>query len=180
MSDPRQHKFASCSRRATALGCLWSLAEGLGFCGTADSGMPEPCVQHAADPGIYASDSTGNLFLRLRLYFPPHLLICAHPKSCQPVGLLQFCGVYMPALGEGSSSWEMPAMLGLVSGPTSSHSGGQSTPCTEHIHQPSEYPSGVVDSIIFPLWFTVSTFFLPGLFFFFFSSLTFFFFPFFF
>lgn len=30
------------------------------------------------------------------------------------------------------------------------------------IHQPSKYPPGVVDSIIFPLWFTVSTFSLPG------------------
>nr|XP_021402306.1 regucalcin isoform X2 [Lonchura striata domestica] len=61
-------------------------------------------------------------------------------------GRLQFCRVYTPALGEGSSSWEMPVMLGLVSGLTSSHSGGQSTPCTEHIHQPSEYPSEEKDS----------------------------------
>lgn len=60
--------------------------------------------------------------------FPPHLLICTHPKSCQPVGLLQLSRVCTPALGEGSSRWEMSAMLGLVSGPTSSHSGGQSIP----------------------------------------------------
>lgn len=149
LSDPRQHKFASCTRRETALGCLWSLAEGLGFCGTVDSGMPVPCVQCAADsgtraPGLlltllkflsffslvyYFGQPTGFYYKSHgTLYFPPHLLICTHPKSCQPVGLLQWFRVCTPALGEGGSSWEMSAMLGLVSGPTSSHSGGQSIP----------------------------------------------------
>lgn len=76
-----------------------------------------------------------NLYLRLRLCFPPHVLICTHPKSCQPVGLL-FCRVCTPSArmlpspppGEGSSRWEMPAVLWLVSGPTSSHFDGQRTP----------------------------------------------------
>lgn len=34
-----------------------------------------------------SSDSAGTSYLRLRLCFSPHLLICTHPRSCQPAGL---------------------------------------------------------------------------------------------
>lgn len=183
LSDPRQHKFASCSRRATALGCIWTLVEGLGFCGTVDSGTPVPRLQHTAEPGTCAPalllTCWKNLYLRLRLCFPPHLLICTHPKSCQPV-ILPFCRVCTPALGcfllllreKEAPDGRCQQCFGLFLDPHPLTLMGSAL--LGDIHQPSEYPPGVIDSIIFPFCFTVSTFFLPGLFYF---SLTFFFFP---
>lgn len=139
LSDPRQHKFASCSRRATALGCIWTLVEGLGFCGTVDSGMPVPRLQRTAELGTRAPA------LLLTLLEKPLLeaqtVLSPSPFNLYPSKVLPTCGTSVlqsmhpstrmlpsPPPGEGSSRWEMPAVLWLVSGPTSSHFDGQSTP----------------------------------------------------
>lgn len=68
-----------------------------------------------------SSDSAGTSDLRLRLWFPPHLLISTHPRSCEPVGLPPVLQSLHPNPRRRKIQLgEIPAALEPVSGLTSS------------------------------------------------------------
>lgn len=112
-----------------------------------------------------SSDSVGTSYLRLKLCFSPHLLICTHPRSCQPVELPPVLQSLHANPRRRKLQLGDPSSSGTCFGRTSSPFGGQSTPSWP----PPEYPSGAVDSTIFlsvslllPFFSLAFTFFLRG------------------